>query len=191
MLRSTLALLLALVPAGLARANTMTFDLGPGAVVDHGTVRSYTEDGMVAWFYGDAPDFIPNGSGYAIRVHLNNDILFEAEGGGTFDLTSFYFLGGGDTRIAGFHGNFSIGGQVGDVNIGLSGLAAIVHPAAIDSGWNGIDVVDWCGYCISGFVPENAIDDFTVNVDVPEPAELELLGIAFVMIAFPRRALRG
>jgi hypothetical protein len=185
---------------GMARAATVTFD---GGVLTNilPNLSTYTESGLQFAIYGVAPDFVVNGGGHALQINLDNDIIITRVGGGPFSLDSFDFLGGGDTIMGGYHGNFVSGGlnnhAGADVTVHLTGLGALVHPVLGDAAWGNVDAIDWCGYCISGFDPQNAIDNLSFSIPVastPIPAAAPLfasgLGILGVLISRRRRCAR-
>lgn len=172
--------------SGDAKATVVTFD-GGTLVTNSSTLSTYTENGLQFQIFGTAPAFVTNGAGHALEINLNNDIIITRVGGGTFSLDSFDFLGGGDTLFGGFHGDFICGGENSlacqnsrpagaDISFALTGLATTEHPASDNSAWQNVDTIDWCGYCISGFDPNNAIDNLTFSIpeSVPEPTSIAL-----------------
>lgn len=188
LIKAGLALALAATISGPAAAATVTFDNGVLQTFVGGLSGIYTEAGMQFDIYGAAPQLVDYGNGTkSLRIELNNDIVIHRVGGGTFSFDSFLFSGGGDTVMGGYHGNFFSGGlnngAGADVAFSLGGLGGVKTPVVSNSLWANVDVINWCGYCISGFAPSNYIDNFTFSVPaengVPEPAAWALMILGF------------
>jgi hypothetical protein len=198
---------MAFCTAGIAHANTVTFDFPANWTAVEPGVFSYIEDGMrVLWYsedgcvpvYGGPPPVpcggqgvIPNGSGWALSTRNFVDILFEPVDGGAFTPTGMDFLGGIDTRFGGFYpGDFQAGGQVPNTQLLLNpgGSGSIVF----GSSWNNIAVIDWCDYCIEFGYNGGAIDNLTFNLASPEPygALLSSVGVLLIALAAGKRRTR-
>jgi len=163
-----------------ADATVITFD---AAAPD---ATTYTENGLSFTLFGDA-HFTDFQGGKALTIGTSADVIIRRVGGGAFSLDSLLALSGNFTGLFGwvnaddFHsgGNNNNGGgqgsagPVADVSIDLSAINLVpVFPLLQDSRWGQIEVIDFCGYCVTSFGAAGGIDNvnFSVATSTPAPA---------------------
>ena len=180
-----LATLGLLVLNSTSDAATVNFDVG----VTQPTPFSYTENGLQFGLYGDAA-FVDFNGGKAIRIGTVADVIIARVGGGSFSLNSILTLGPNYTLLLGWvnaadfvsggNNNNGAAGPKADVVIDMSTINPnTIFPTLADSRWGAIQIIDFCGYCITSFGAGGGIDDlnFSVASEVPLPATLPLFAV--------------
>jgi hypothetical protein len=183
-----------------AGATVITFDAGVSA----STPFTYTENGLSFALYGDA-HFTDFAGGKALTIGTAADVIITPVGGGAFSLDSLLTLGPNYTGLFGwvhasdFHsgGNNNNGGGQGsagptaDVSIDLSAInPTTVYPLLQDSRWGHIEVIDFCGYCVTSFGASGGIDNINFSVEartVPESSTLVLCVAGLLGLVAMRR----
>lgn len=189
---------LAIIVVGLAALSSKSHALP--VTFEGGTLvgNVYTENGLQFALFGDV-HFTPFNGGTALTIGTAADVIITRVGGGPFSLDSLVTLGPNFTGLFGwvqasdFHtgGNNSGGttGPLADVSIDLSAINPTpIFPVALDPRWGNIEVIDFCGYCVTAFGAAGGIDDlnFSIRSSVPAPGTLLLFAAGAVMLAARR-----